>query len=124
MKKNYQIKSVQQLIDYKTKRLEYTRIPYLREVLLKDIVDLEQIENLFSSEKKEKHQLEQDYAELSAENDRLKLVLKLHRLSDDEIFYYSIMPYEKLLRLAKRALFLGEYKIPQAFQTTKKSTDA
>jgi len=119
MKRTQKIKSVRQLIDYKTRRLEYTRMTYLREILLKDIADLEQVEDLFWAVKKEKQQLLQDCIELDTENDRLKLMLKLHGLSDDEIFYYSIMQPEELIRLAKRAVFLGEYKIPQRLQTNK-----
>ena len=60
-KKPFRIHSVKQLIEIKTKRLQYTRTPYLREYLLQDIADLEQINWLFYELQEELRKLNEDY---------------------------------------------------------------
>ena len=116
MKKKSRIQSIQQFIEIKTKRLNYTRTPYLREYLLQDIADLEQVDRLILALKYEIQQLAQDCANLQAENNKLKYTMTLHGFSDDEVFYYSIIDRVELNRLLKRAMLLGEYKIPQGLQ--------
>ncbi|MCL2682259.1 MAG: hypothetical protein FWE63_02080 [Bacteroidales bacterium] len=122
MKKQSRIQSIQQFIEIKTKRLSYVRTPYLREYLLQDIADLEQVDGLFLAQKKEIQQQQQHNAEQFTEINKLKYTLLLHGLSEDEMFYYSIIDIEELVRLCKRAYYLGEYKIPQRFQK-KNSTN-
>jgi len=55
---------------------------------------------------------------------KLKLMLLLHGVSEAEIDYYSIMENQDLERLAKRAVLLGEYKTPQHLQTKKSTAHA
>ena len=92
MKKKPRIQSIQQFIEIKSVRLNYTRTPYLREYLLQDIADLQQVERLFLALKEEMSQLARDYTYLHTEIQNLKFAMKLHGYSDDEIFYYSITP--------------------------------
>ena len=118
MKKQTRIQSVKHLIELKTKRLNYTRIPYLREYLLQDIADLQQIEWLFFEKSKELKQLNDDYTQQANGINRLECVLKIFGLSDEEIFAYTILDINELKRLYILATQLGEYKIPQRFLIT------
>ena len=118
MTKKHRIQSIQQLIEMKNKRLDYTRTPYLREYLLQDIADLKQVEMLFAALKNEMRQLKQDYAYLHVETEKLKCAMKCYGLSEDEIYYYSITDIKELHRLWLRAKVFGEYKTPQRFLTT------
>jgi len=116
-KKQFRIQSVQHLIELKRKRLNFTRIPYLREYLLQDIADLEQVDWLFYDLKKEIQELKNDCGNLTAENNKLECAMRIYGLSDDEIFALSIMDSNELKRLYLLAIYLGEYKIPQRFLT-------
>ncbi len=58
MKKQFRIKSIKHFIEIKTKRLNYTRTPYLREYLLQDIEDLKQVEWLFAELEAKMRELE------------------------------------------------------------------
>ena len=48
MKKHPKIQSIQQFIEFKKRQLEYSRIPWLREILKTDIEILEHLDGIYT----------------------------------------------------------------------------